>query len=383
MIRMTSLQCGFFSICHFKFMFRSSYIFILKLSKKRRRICMNMAWKEIKKSKGRFLILGSIIFLVSFLTFIISGLSNGLSQDNAALIKDLPDGQFYLNEDANETYTLSRINESLQAKALTNEQNAAALSIQMGFVNDTEDKQHSVAFVTTTDSKLFQNVAPGEIVLDQSLEKDGLKVGDTLTNNQFSGEFTITGFVKQAKFSHAPVAYINMDNYKEIYRVTDMQMVYVPGKSDTAAIAGLQSFTNKKFLSTIPSYSAEQMSLNMIVWFLVVISGMLFAIFFYMMNVQKIGLYGILKAIGVKTSALFGMMWTQMLVITVIALTLSVALSQLFTLVAPEGMPFSLTASTTIQLSIIFVVIGFIGATLSGIQIKKVEPLQAIQQGEV
>jgi len=106
-------------------------------------------------------------------------------------------------------------------------------------------------------------------------------------------------------------------------------------------------------------------------------------IFFYMMNVQKIGLYGILKAIGVKTSSLFKMMWTQMIFITVIALGLSIVLSQAFNLIAPEGMPFSLTVETTIQLSIVFLVIGFIGATLSGIQIKKVEPLQAIQQGEV
>jgi putative ABC transport system permease protein len=121
----------------------------------------------------------------------------------------------------------------------------------------------------------------------------------------------------------------------------------------------------------------------MIVWFLVIISGMLFAIFFYMMNVQKMGLYGILKAIGVKTSTLFKMMWTQMIFITVIALALSVTLSQVFTIIAPKGMPFSLTPETTLQLSVVFLIIGFIGATLSGVQIKKVEPLQAIQQGEV
>jgi putative ABC transport system permease protein len=121
----------------------------------------------------------------------------------------------------------------------------------------------------------------------------------------------------------------------------------------------------------------------MIVWFLVVISGMLFAIFFYMMNVQKMGLYGILKAIGVKTSALFKMMWTQMIFITVIALALSATFSQVFNIIAPEGMPFSLTTGTTVLLSLVFLIIGFIGATLSGIQIKKVDPLQAIQQGEV
>lgn len=344
---------------------------------------MNMAWKEIKKSKAKFIILGSIIFLVSFLTFIISGLANGLSQDNAALIKDLPTGHFYMDEQANETYNLSKIDPTVQENFLQEHKDAAALSIQMGFVNDAEDKQHGVAFVTSTVSELFENVNPGEVVLDRSLEKDGIQVGDVLTNNQFSGEFKVIGFVDQKKYSHAPVAYIHMDNYKEIYRVNTMQMLFIPGQDQPLSIDGLQSFTNNQFLNTIASYKAEQLSLNMIVWFLVAISGMLFAIFFYMMNVQKIGLYGILKAIGVKTSALFRMMWAQMFFITAIALVLSIALSQGFNMIAPEGMPFSLTMGTTILLSVLFLIIGFIGATLSGLQIRKIEPLQAIQQGDM
>ncbi|WP_210367566.1 ABC transporter permease [Bacillus sp. REN3] len=344
---------------------------------------MNIAWKEIKKNKVRFLILGSIVFLVSLLTFIISGLANGLSQDNAALIKDLPNGHFYMNKDAEETYNLSRIDSSIQGEMLSKQKDAVALSIQMGFLNDETGKQRSVAFVTSTESKLFENVKSGEIVLDRSLEEEGIKIGDTLTNNQHRGEFVVKGFVDQKKYSHAPVAYINMENYREMFRVEEMQLVFIPGEDSPQEFTGLQSFSKKDFLNTIPSYSAEQMSLNMIVWFLVVISGMLFAIFFYMMNVQKIGLYGILKAIGVKTSTLFIMMWTQMIFITVIALSLSVTLGQLSNIIAPEGLPFSLTPGTTAQLSAVFFIIGFIGATLSGIQIKKVEPLQAIQQGEV
>lgn len=344
---------------------------------------MNLAWKEIKKNKVRFLILGSIVFLVSLLTFIISGLANGLSQDNAALIKDLPEGQFYMNEDADETYNLSRIDSNIQDEILNKQKDAVAFSIQMGFLNDEADKQQSIAFVTSTDSNLFENVKHEEIILDSSLKDKGIKVGDTLTNNQFSGKFVVKGFVDQKKYSHAPVAYISMEDYKEIYRVDEMQLVFTPGGDSSQEFTGLQSFSKKDFLNTIPSYSAEQMSLNMIVWFLVVISGMLFAIFFYMMNVQKIGLYGILKAIGLKTSRLFKMIWTQMVVITVISLVFSITLSQVFNLIAPEGMPFSLTLQTTGQLSIVFLIIGFIGATLSGIQIKKIEPLQAIQQGEV
>ncbi|CQR45958.1 FtsX-like permease family protein [Paraliobacillus sp. PM-2] len=344
---------------------------------------MNIAWKEMKKNKAKFLILGSIVFLISLLTFIISGLANGLSDDNASLIKDLPEGQFYMSEDAEQTYNLSTIDNETQDQILSEHTDSTAFSIQRGFVNDNDDKQHGVVFVTSTDSNLFKNVDSGEIILDRSLKDDGIKVGDTLTNNQFDDTFVVKGFVAQKKYSHSPVAYINTADYKQMYRTEEMQLIFIPDANDSLTFSGLESFSNKAFLQTIPSYSAEQMSLNMIVWFLVVISGMLFAIFFYMMNVQKIGLYGILKAIGVKTSTLFKMMWTQMLVITSIALVLSVLLSQLFNQVAPEGMPFSLSIMTTIQLAIVFFVIGFIGATLSGLQIRKVGPLQAIQQGEV
>lgn len=343
---------------------------------------MNIAWKEIKKNKVRFLILGSIIFLVSLLTFIISGLANGLSQDNASLIKDLPEGQFYMNKEADETYNLSKIDRDIQDEIINKQKDAVAFSIQMGFLNSEADKQHSVAFVTSTNSELFKNVEDGEIILDRSLEEKGIKVGDVLTNNQFSGEFKVKGFVDQKKFSHAPVAYINMKNYKEIFRVMEMQLLFIPGGESSEQFKDLQSFSNKDFLNTIPSYNAEQMSLNMIVWFLVVISGMLFAIFFYMMNIQKVGLYGILKAIGMKTSRLFKIMWTQMLFITIISLILSISFSQVFNMIAPEGMPFHLTFETTVKLSLVFLFIGFIGATLSGIQIKKIEPLHAIQQGE-
>jgi putative ABC transport system permease protein len=344
---------------------------------------MNMAWKEMKRNKVRFLILGSIVFLISLLTFMISGLANGLSQDNASLIKDLPTGQFYMNKEAEETYNLSRIDNSIQETILTEQKEAIALSIQMGSINDEAGRQRSVAFVATTDSELFADVQAGEIVLDRSLEETGIKVGDTLTNQQSSGEFIVKGFMDQKKYSHAPVAFISLENYQEMYSAEEMQLVFIPGVDSEHAFTGLQSFSNKEFLNTIPSYSAEQMSLNMIVWFLIVISGMLFAIFFYMINVQKMGLYGILKAIGVKTSTLFNMMWVQMLVITSLALVLSVTSSQVFHVIAPKGMPFSLSTETTLQLSGVFLMIGFIGATISGIQIKKVAPLQAIQQGEM
>ncbi|MCS0543403.1 hypothetical protein NXY55_25825, partial [Aeromonas veronii] len=161
---------------------------------------MKMALKEMKKNKVRFLILGSIVFLVSLLTFIISGLANGLSQDNAALIKNLPDGQIYMAEDADQTHNLSKIDPNIQSDILNKHKDAAAFSIQMGFLDEEDGKQRSVAFVTSTDSAHFKNVKPGEVILDQSMKDVGIKVGDTLTNNQHNGKFIVKGFAEQSKY---------------------------------------------------------------------------------------------------------------------------------------------------------------------------------------
>ncbi|MGM9544466.1 MAG: ABC transporter permease [Romboutsia timonensis] len=344
---------------------------------------MNIAWKEMKKNKARFLILGFVVFLISFLTFIISGMANGLSQDNASLIKNLPDGNFYMAKDAEQKYNFSNINQTTQDTMLSKQKDAVALSIQMGTLNDMEGKLQSVAFVTATNSEIFPHVNKGEVILDVSMKEKGIKVGDKLTNNQYSGEFVVKGFVDKSKFNHASVAFINMKDYKEIYRMDELQLIYTPekGASQEVTADDLQSFSNTEFLNTISSYKTEQQTLNMIIWFLVGISGMLFAIFFYMMNVQKIGLYGILKAMGIKTSVLFRMMWTQMGIIIIAAMGIAIVISNLLNVYKP-GMPYYLSTENTVILSVMFLIIGFIGTTLSGIQIKKVEPLQAIQRGE-
>lgn len=343
---------------------------------------MFLAWKEIVKNKLRFSILGSIVFLVSFLTFIISGLADGLSQDNASLIKDLPEGIFYINENAEQNHNLSKIDDAIVNDLLTIEAEAVALSIQYGFLNDKEDKQRSVTYVTSTQSPLFEQAKDGEVILDKSIADDGVEIGDVLADNQYSGEFVVKQFVEQKKFGHIPVAYISPAAYKEIYRVDEMQLVFVPHGEPLNTYENLETMTKDQLLNTILGYNAEQTSLTMIVIFLIVISGMLFAIFFYMMNVQKINLFGILKAIGVKTSTLFQMMWTQMIFITVISLLLSIGCAQLFNIFVPAGMPFHLPLTTIIKMSVLFIIVGFIGSTLSGIQIKRVEPLDAIQQGE-
>lgn len=331
------------------------------------------------KYKTRYLILGSIIFLISFLTLIISGLANGLSYDNASLVKNMPEGTYYMESEAEEQYNFSEISDSQREEMESTHPDALFLSIQMGELEDNDEQKHGITYVTATDNDIFPDVEKGEVILDESIQEDGIEAGDELSTNLMDGSFTVTDFAEQEKFSHSAVAFIHPDDFMNMYQSEEYQLAFTEDEEED--IEGMAAFSQGQFLNTIPSYSAEMLSLNMIIVFLFVISGMLFAIFFYMINVQKLGTYGILKAVGVKTFTLLRLMWVQMILITLISLIIAMSLSQLITLILPEGMPYQLTLGTSAVMAAGFFIIGFIGATLSGIQISKVEPMEAINQG--
>lgn len=340
---------------------------------------MKMAWKEMMKYKTRYLILGSIIFLISFLTLIISGLANGLSYDNASLVKNMPEGTYYMESEAEEQYNFSKISDSQREEIEDAHGDAVFLSIQMGELEDSEEQKHGITYVTATDNDIFPDVEKGEVILDESVQEDGIEAGEELSTNLMDESFTVADFADQEKFSHSPVAFVHPDDFMNMYQSEEYQLAYTEDEAEN--IDEMAAFNQNQFLNTIPSYSAEMLSLNMIIAFLFVISGMLFAIFFYMINVQKLGTYGILKAVGVKTITLLRLMWVQMVIITLISLVIAISLSQLVTLILPEGMPYQLTLESSAIMAAGFLVIGFIGATLSGFQISKVEPMEAINQG--
>src|SRR5699024_12815058 len=93
--------------------------------------------------------------------------------------------------------------------------------IQMGVYQDEKDKQQRVAFVAAIDSDDFESIDDGNIILDESLQDEGIEVGDKLSSEQLDDGFTVQGFADEAKFSHSSVAFINEEDYKEMYHTDE------------------------------------------------------------------------------------------------------------------------------------------------------------------
>ncbi|EHT9627443.1 ABC transporter permease [Listeria monocytogenes] len=366
---------------------------------------MFLGLRELVYSKLRYILVTGIMVLIMLLSLILSGLANGLAYDNASSVADNGVPYYVLSKDAQDKLSRSQFPESKLAnvKKDANVKDAAVLGQSMQTLKrESDDKKFSVAlFGIQPDSFLAPKISdganiqvtkPDEIVVDSSLKSDGIKIGDVLMDDILNRELTVVGFTENQKYSHAPVVYINIATWQEINPVLYHQKIPQtstiaiktenPDKGVTLSDKDLTTIDHKGFLNQIPGYSAEQMTLNMMIFFLIIIGGFILTAFFYVMTLQKTTQFGILKALGTKTSYLVKSIITQVVIISIISILISVGVTLILPSIMPPAMPFRLSPMTIALYSGLFFLVALFGALLSLRRIAKVDALDAIRGGD-
>lgn len=364
---------------------------------------MFLGLREMLYSKLRYILVTGIMILIMLLSLILSGLANGLAYDNASAVSDNGVPYYAIAKDAQGKVSRSLFdeNELDSVKEDKTVKDAAVLGQSMQTLKrESDEKKFSIAFFaiqpgTFLDPKIssgkgLEVTKPDEIVVDSSLKKEGIKLGDVLMDDMLNKELTIVGFTENKKYSHAPVVYINMPTWQSInpvlyhQKIPQVSAIAIQPKNETVSLANkdLSVLTQAEFLDQIPGYSAEQMTLNMMIYFLIVIGGFILTAFFYVMTLQKTTQFGILKALGTKSSYIAASVITQVITISIISIIISVGVTLLLPNVLPEAMPFRISNFTIGLYSVIFFVVALVGSLLSMWKINKVDALDAIRGGD-
>jgi putative ABC transport system permease protein len=366
---------------------------------------MFLALRELQHAWVRYLLFGAIITLVAWLVFLLSGLANGLSTDNAATVQKMPVDYFVLQADARTQMGRSLISGSLvetvgQVPGVT----AAApvgqmlLSIRREAGGDQLDasmlgiEPGSFIMPPIVAGRDLDPAIENGVVVDEELGDKGVVIGDTLVVQPAGQELRVIGFVRGQTLTHTPVVYATLSQWRALrfaapgsdggiaQPISTVVIKADQGAADRIAetIPGVEVASRGATVSKLPGYSEENSSVLMIQGFLFVIAAFILAVFFYVITLQKTAQFGILKAIGARTGFLARSLLVQVVILTVAGIVTGAALAFGAAAIIPSGVPFSLDAALVLTYGIVLLVVALLGTLLSLRQIATIDPLIAI-----
>ena len=354
---------------------------------------MFLAWSEIKKNKLRFLLITSILLLVSFLVFFLSGLANGLASMNREAVDTWKSDAIVLTEESDKS-----LYESLLDKDLADELDAEETAVisQMGSIaNNGKVKTNVMLFGINKEEFIKPEVSEGDptfyvqngVVASDALKNDGFEIGDKLELSSSDTELTIVGFTEKARFNASPILYMKLNDVQKIkfgdaYTMNKnlVNAIVIKDKkwNDLAVPENMEIIKTETFIEKLPGYTEQNLTVTYMIYFLFVISAAIVAIFLYVLTVQKISMFGLMKAQGISSAYLARSVIAQTFILALIGVVAGFGLSLLAGTFLPAAVPIMFDIPTMIIYGLILIVVAILGAVISVWTIIRIDPLEAI-----
>jgi putative ABC transport system permease protein len=353
-----------------------------------------VAARDLRRGFRRFVLLGTVVGLVALLSTVLSGLATGLVTDGISGLRALPVQRLALEHGAEATFSRSTLHPS-DLEVFSSLDGVDATPLGASFVNaastDGAPSLDLALFGVTADSFLVDATAtaggtPG-LVLDRSLEADGVEVGDRYALGGSGVELPVIGFTAAGTYGHAPIAFVPLATWQQVQygERPDGRFSAVALRGDAAAIdrvgdqAGLEVLTRSAAYAGSPGYSAETTTMTLIRGFLLVISALVVGAFFTVLTVQRTRQIGLLKAMGATNGYIVRDSVGQMTALVAAATAVGVAIGVgVISLLDGGDAPVELSLGSIAVVAVLLVLSGVVGSLAAVRHITRVEPAIAL-----
>lgn len=376
-----------------------------------------LAIKEIWRNRGRFLLVSLVIALITLLVLFIAALGEGLGNGNREYISKL-DAQLVVYQAKSDLL--------IQASRLGRNRLAAVRRVpgvsdagMLGTASATlvlpgEAEPLKVALLGvepghTGEPQVIQGqqLSTGlaeEVIIDRNTAlRSELGPGDTLvlrvtqgTQDEFF-ELRVTGVADGQQYSLQPSIFVPFYTWDRIRPKSEAEVnisnpianvilvkLDEPTKQEQAIqqlinqVDNIQVATIKDAIQALPGYSAQQSTLNTQGGFTLFIGILVIGGFFQIQILQKVAQIGVLKAIGTANQVVASASVIQIILITVIGVTIGGLLTFLFSLSFPPTVPIVFNGTTSAMAVIALLLIGPLGGLVSIRYAVRIEPLKAL-----
>ncbi len=353
---------------------------------------MRLALKEIKYNKKNYILIEITIVLLILMVTFLSGLAHGLEKVASSAITEIPQSNFVLNKDAEGAIVSSYIEESVIDNLMEEDPDGEPIVINRGFITkNLDDSKIDVAyFATKEDSKIGSHIIEGKepveentVVLSEAFKDEGFSLGDEIFDKNSELKLTVVGFTETLSYNYTDVAYISektQDNMRiAINPKSEIRYTaFLTDKTSLELGEDLDIKSKEDVINKLPGFSAQQKTIVMIIWILIVISASILGVFFYIITIQKQQQYGVMKALGMTTFEISRLLIRQVLVLSFIGVLVGNIFAYGLSFIITSGLPYLVKYEELALISVAFIIISIVSGLISILRISKVDPLEII-----
>ena len=365
---------------------------------------MRIALRELRRRPGRFATATVVLTLLVVLLLFLGGLLDGLFLGSTgALRAQQADVVVYASE-ARTSVLRSRIEpattDEVAAVDGVDEVGGLGVALLGATVPDRADVADVAVFgYQVPPAGVPEPPAPGQAWADRSLQDEGVAVGQTLVVGPAGVPIEVVGWVDDTSYLLQGALWTTPDTWREVQNANRPDAAVGPGvfqvlvasgslppdelaaRIDAATDGATETLTKDEAVLSLPGTREQNATFTSIIGTTFAIAGVVVALFFALLTLERVPVYGLLKAIGTPTRSLLAGLLVQAVVVSAVAFAIGFALVAALAAGIPSGVPVRFEASRAVTTLVGILATAVIGGALSLRRVVKVDPASAIGSG--
>jgi putative ABC transport system permease protein len=373
---------------------------------------MRLALRELRRRPGRFTMATLTLAVLASLLLFLAGLLDGLYLGSTGAIRAQRADVFVYSDTSRDSFLRSRITPATREIVEGVDGVAEVGGLGLALVGASVPGQDELADAAVIGYEVAPRgvpdpPAPGQAWADERLQASGVDVGDVVALGAAGVPVQVIGFVSDTNYLLQGALWVEPTTWRAVQnanrpdaRVADdiVQVLVVrgdgtvgdgdlAGRIDAATSAlgsgtgATSSLTKAEAELSLPGTREQNATFNQILGVTFAVVVLIVALYFALLTLERVPLYGMLKAVGASTRQLFAGVVVQAVVVATAAFVVGALVVGAGAAAAPAELPLAVEQGRVVSTYVVLVVCAVLGSLASLRRVVRIDPAQAIGGG--
>ena len=362
---------------------------------------MILALRELRRTPRRFVTATIVLTLLVVLLLFLGGLLDGLYLGSTGALRAQRADVIVYSADANDSIIRSRIDPALRARVERAPGVTDVSGLGITLVGTTVPGRHALADTAVIGYEQAPRGVPapppaGEAWADRRLAAFGVHVGQVLRVGPQEVPIRVRSWVRDTNYLLQGALWVDPPTWRRVQDTSRPDARVAPGTFAVLAASGrapaqqlardideatkgkTKTLTKSQAVLSSPGTREQKSTFTGIIGVTFLVVALVVALFFVLLTIERISLYGVLKALGSSTTRLAVGVITQALAVGTVAFAIGGLLTLGLAAVLPAQIPLLLQPSRAVTTFGGIVAAAILGGMVSLRRIARADPMTAI-----